>query len=90
MQTNQRFSLQKSSKIEVRGVPEALGGGLGTILAPRGAPGVSQGRSDPKKLPKVRSNPVRSPPRGLPKMVDFRYFSDFRVVFLKMFFGCVF
>ena len=30
---------ENSSKIEVRGVPEALGRGLGAILAPKGAPG---------------------------------------------------
>ncbi len=66
-------------KLRFGGVPEALGGGLGTILAPRGAPGVSQGRPEPKKSPKVRSFPVRSPPRGHPKI---RYFLDLCGVFL--------
>ena len=46
---NHQQMTQNHKQIRFGGVPEALGGGLGTILAPRGAPGVSQGRPEPKK-----------------------------------------
>ena len=48
---------KKHQKLMPGGVPEALGGGLGTILAARGAPEVSQGRPETKKSRKRTSQP---------------------------------
>ena len=64
-----------------RVVPEALGGGLGNIVASRGAPRVFQGRPEPKKLPKVGSFRVCSPFRGPPTIVNFQYVFSICVVF---------
>ena len=44
-----RQFIENHEKLMPRGVPEALGGCLGTILAPRGAPEGSKGRLEPKK-----------------------------------------
>ena len=43
------------------GVPEVLGGGLGTIATPGGAPEVSQGRPELTQCRKLTSRP---PPQG--------------------------
>ena len=46
---NPQTNYKNRVKLKPRGVPETLGGGLGTILAAGGAPEVSQGRPQPKK-----------------------------------------
>ena len=70
------------------GVPETLGGGLGTILAPRGAPEVSQGRPETKKS---RERTSRPPPQGPSWEAKFGLFVDFvglfRIVFVECRFG---
>lgn len=56
------------------GVPEALGGRLGTTLAPRGAPSVCQGRQDTKK---VENGNLRNPPHGPSWETKFEHFVAF-------------
>ena len=63
---NRSKSDEKSSKSRLGGVPEALGGGLGAILAPRGAPG-APGATKVTKIPFVpRSFPISGAPQNGP------------------------
>ena len=64
----------------------ALEGLLGTILAPRGAPEVLQGRSEPKKARKVCPFPVRPLNFGLPQITHFQYFLPMLVVLFARYF----
>ena len=71
---------RKSWESEVRGVPEALGRGLGTILAPKGAPGT--------KNPWERPRPF--PPQGAgwsPKFIIFRVLEGFFQLIFRVSFG---
>ena len=65
-----------SVKIEVWGVAEALGKGLGTILAPKGAPGT-------KKIEKGHSSFPPQGPSWSPKFILFQYFECFFHLFLE-------
>ena len=71
-QKTQPDKYQKVIKI-IENWSSGLGAGLGTIVAPRGTPWVSQGRPEPKKLLKVCSFPFPSLFRGHLKMVHFRF-----------------
>ena len=70
-------------KLRPGGVLEALGGGLGTILAPKGVPGTP----GDEKVPKTD---FATPPQGPSWETKFGLFVDFVGLFSCRFFGCRF
>ena len=70
-------------KLRPGGVPEALGGGLGTILAPKGVPGTPRHE-------KVLKPEQYDPPPGPSWETKFGLVVDFGGVFSHRFFDCRF
>ena len=70
-------------KLRPGGVPEALGGGLGTILAPKGVPGTPGDE-------KGRKRTSYNPPQGPSWETKFGLFVDSVGLFSSRFFDCRF
>ena len=79
---HQKFS-KNHQKLTPGGVPEALGGGLGTILAPKGVPGTP---GDEKKS----KTDEFAPPPAPSWETKFGLFVDFGGLFSHRFFDCRF
>ena len=78
---NRHQKLSKNhKKLMPGGVPEALGGGLGTILAPRGA----------RRRKRVKNRTWRPPPQGPSCEAKFGLFVDFVSLFSNCFLSVVF
>ena len=83
--TKNRYHKLSKNQIKLRpgGVPEGLGGGLGTILTPKSVPGTP----GDEKVPKID---FATPPPGTQLEVKFGFFVDFVGFFSYCFFECRF